>query len=918
VPGTAPGALIGPYKIVRLLGEGGMGVVYQAQQVQPIRREVALKIIKPGMDSRQVIARFESERQALAVMDHANIARVFDAGTTAAGLPYFAMELVDGIPITRYCDSKRLTVKKRLELFIPICRAIQHAHQKGIIHRDIKPSNILLSEQDGKPVPKVIDFGLAKALGPHGADATAITNLGTIVGTLGYMSPEQAELTRLDVDTRSDVYSLGAVLYELLTGTTPLEREYLAKAGYVEALQRIREADSPSPSERLRRSTKSEQIAVERQSDPAHLPKVLDGELDWITMKALEKDRGRRYETANALARDLERYLAGEPVEAAPPSATYRLGKFARKHSRWLGAAAAFVVLLVAGVVLSSWLTVRARRAEQEARAVCDFLRNDLLAQADAASQTASGERDADIKVRTLLERAAADVSRKFGGQPQVEAAIRSTIADAYLGLGLFKEARQQAERAVELRRRVLGPEHRDTLASLATLGRAEYHLGELQQAEALHTRLLEVQKRRLGPEHPDSLETMSALAVDYFGQSKHKQAEELDRKVIDIRTRLLGPDDPKTLASLNQLANDLTSQGQYARAEEVQRKVFEASRRKLGGDHPDTVSALNDLAVMLYYQAKYPEAAKLLDEVLETQRRVHGPEHPLTLTAMANLSVVYGESGDFERQLALDIQIADGYRKTQGPDSVLTGVAVHNLGTALIDMGRYAEAEPVIREALAMRTRNFGAENQETLITKDHLGLIRRGQHRYTEAAEIHREVLEVERRAPGPKHPNTLTTMYRLARVLAEDHRYAEAEALDRQATELLQSTLGPGHPKTLAATNHLASILESEGKAAETESLLRAALGVFEKERNESWQRFNCESLLGSSLAGQHKYEAAEPLLVAGYTGMAERASRMTALDRDYLKLSGDAVITMYRDWQKPAKAEEWRRRLSQAAH
>jgi serine/threonine protein kinase len=317
---AAPGAVIGPYRLVRQLGEGGMGIVYHAQQLQPIRRDVALKIIKPGMDSKQVIARFESERQARAIMDHANIARVFEAGATSTGRPYFVMELVDGVPITRYCDSKRLTLRERIELFIPVCQAIQHARQKGIIHRDIKPSNLLVAEHEGKPTPKVIDFGLAKALGHQLSDATMMTNYDTVVGTFQYMSPKQAELGRHDIDTRSDVYSLGAVLYELLVGTTPLEHGSLAKASYVEILQRIREEEPAPPSARTRRFVVSAESAAQRRSGPAQLPKLLEGELDWITMKALEKDRARRYETVNGLARDLQRYLEGEPVEAAPPS----------------------------------------------------------------------------------------------------------------------------------------------------------------------------------------------------------------------------------------------------------------------------------------------------------------------------------------------------------------------------------------------------------------------------------------------------------------------------------------------------------------------------------------------------------------------------------------------------------------------
>jgi serine/threonine protein kinase len=372
--GTPKEATIGPYRLLRQIGEGGMGVVYRAQQLEPIRREVALKIIKPGMDSRQVIARFESERQTLAVMDHPNIAHVFDAGTTAAGLPYFVMELVDGMPITQYCNSKRLTVRERIELFIPVCTAIQHAHQKGIIHRDIKPSNILIAELEGKPTPKVIDFGLAKALGQQLSDATVMMNPGTIVGTLDYMSPEQAEESRHDIDTRSDVYSLGAVLYELLIGATPLETASAAQGGYLEALRRIREEETQPPSVRLRRSSTSAEIAAQRRSDSTRLPKLLHRELDWIVMKALEKDRTRRYETVNGLARDLERYLNEEPVEAGPPSAVYRVSKLVRKHRAWLGVGAAFVIMLVAGAVVSTWMAVRARQAEQESRAVNDFL----------------------------------------------------------------------------------------------------------------------------------------------------------------------------------------------------------------------------------------------------------------------------------------------------------------------------------------------------------------------------------------------------------------------------------------------------------------------------------------------------------------------------------------------------------------
>jgi tRNA A-37 threonylcarbamoyl transferase component Bud32 len=437
-PLAAQQAFAGRFTLRRKLGEGGMGEVWAADQTDPVRRRVALKVVRFGIGSARVLTRFEQERQALALMSHPNIAKVLDAGVEG-GRPFFVMELIEGVALARYCDEAGQTIRQRLELFVLVCEAVQHAHQKGVIHRDLKPSNVLVESHDGRPVPKVIDFGLAKAAGPRITERDVPTEVGTLVGTLEYMSPEQADLKNQDIDTRSDVYSLGVLLYELLTGTTPFSCKEMEKGGLLEMLRVIREQEPSKPSTKLSTAEGLPALAANRGTEPAKLTRLVRGELDWIVMKALEKDRARRYETANGLAMDVRRYLADEPVAAGPPSAMYRLRKFARRNRAALTTAAAIGLLLVAGITISTWQAVRAKQAEADARAALDlatavkeFLLKDLLQLAaplrQSSEQSSGVKMDPDLKVRDLVLRAARKVEGKFKDQPLVEAEIRSTL----------------------------------------------------------------------------------------------------------------------------------------------------------------------------------------------------------------------------------------------------------------------------------------------------------------------------------------------------------------------------------------------------------------------------------------------------------------------------------------------------------
>jgi serine/threonine protein kinase/lipopolysaccharide biosynthesis regulator YciM len=947
------GSQVGPYRIREQIGEGGFGLVFVAEQLQPVRRTVALKLIKPGMDSREVVARFEAERQALAMMDHPHIAKVFDAGTTESGHPYFVMELVHGVPITDYCDQNSLTPLERIELFVAVCHAVQHAHQKGIIHRDLKPTNVLVTTLDGRPIPKVIDFGVAKAIHQQLTDATIYTRFHQMLGTPLYMSPEQAEMTSADIDTRSDIYSLGVLLYELITGTTPFDQRRLARAAFDEIRRIIREEDPPRPSTRLSESKdRLASIAAQRRTEPAQLSRIIQGELDWIIMKALEKERARRYATADNLAKDIERFLQHEPVEAGPVSRSYRLRKFARRHRASLVTGASLLGLLLAGTGVSTWQAIRASRAEAaaiDARQQEERARQAAVEEAERAERAAQAERtakdEAEKRLGQLekanqilasvfqnldpgteekegkplrailgdrLDEAIAQLSGDAIGDPRMTANLQVILGKSLIGLGL-------AERSVELLRQasdtlasVRGAADDETLAAMNALAAAHRLHGDLDQALKLLNQVVSQAEKKLGATHVETLIARQNLAVAYREAGKLDQALPYFEAIFADARRVLGPLDPQTLAIQDGLAVAYLRAGQRERAIELGEEILEPAKTVFGASHPKTIAALGNLASAYKSVGKFDRAISLQTKSWELSKARFGPEHPETLTALNNLGTLYWEAGQVDKAMPLLEDTLRLHEIRYGEDNPNLLGTQNNLALAYLSSEQPQKAVPLFKKVLRSAIVALGAEHPNTISTLNNLASSYMVAHEYEKGLPYLEQAAGVIERS-GFQHQYTGRVTNNLSNCYEQLNRPADGERWLRQWLAVAKERDDPQSLVYSDAPAALGRNLLHQQRWADAEPYLQESLAIRQRNNPDSWVTFHNQSLLGEALLGQQKFEDAEPLLIAGYEGMAERESKIPGPLRGYLADALQRLVRLYENWQQPAKARQWQEQL-----
>jgi serine/threonine protein kinase/tetratricopeptide (TPR) repeat protein len=952
-----PGTVIDKYKLLEKLGEGGFGVVYMAEQKEPVKRRVALKIIKVGMDTREVVARFEAERQALALMDHPSIAKVLDAGCTqapvpgnaglkpavspisnrqtresgtkvepvdaphaesaaiqsrfgsgrytlAAGRPYFVMELVRGTKITDYCDEKNLSTRNRLDLFIKVCSAVQHAHQKGMIHRDLKPSNILVTVNDGVAVPKIIDFGIAKATQMELTEKTVFTRFQQFLGTPAYMSPEQAELTSVDIDTRSDIYSLGVLLYELLTGKTPFDGKELLKVGLDEMRRTIREKEPERPSTRVGtlRGDELTTTAKRRGLEAPKLASALRGDLDWIVMKCLEKDRARRYETANGLASDIQRHLSNEPVVACPASKLYRLQKLVRRNKLAFALGASVAATLILGLTMATWMYLQelaARQREARLRLEAELARNgearqrqtaetnELRALANAKSAMTMAHQSRQLNtffksmlrgagpsraagrdtamLRDILDKTTQRIAKDLTNMPEVEIELRGVLVTTYDELGLFEQEEEIARKSLELARSRFPADSDSVSKALYQVAFALTSLGKEQEAEPLALEGVQIRRKRLAELSEGVAELRQELHADVPGDQHKLLSDSLDVAVRDQRELLC--------ASLYKLGHIFFDQRKLHDAELTFRETLAVLRELHAEDNRDVATQLNGLGLTLLEESDPIEAEACLREALGIYRKLYeGKPHP-------------------------DIAIA-----------------LENVGKSLKSQGKFNEAEGLTRQALEMAKGMFEPDHREVVNVLVNLAAVVQAQGRLAEVEGLRREVLTIARKLG--KDAFICAALEGLASILADEGNLDQAQEAIAECLALRRKLLGSEDVRVAESLASLASLLNRAGQAAEAEPLARECLAIREKQIPDDWRAFNARSLLGESLMAQQKYVEAEPLLVSGFDGIRQRsASATSGAVKPRLKEASQRVIRLYEETNRPEQAAEWKAKMTE---
>lgn len=824
----APGDRVGPYQIVRTLGAGSMGTVFLAEQEEPVRRLVAMKFMFWSSPDPSVRTRLQAEKQTLALMNHSGIARIYDAGATPEGLPYFVMEYIAGEPLTAYSDNRKLPLADRLRLMIRVCQAVQHAHQKGIIHRDLKPSNILVHDEDGRPVPKIIDFGIAKAIQQEqdAAAAHAATQSGGVVGTPAYMSPEQITLGQ-DVDTRTDIYALGMILYELIAGRGPFESE---GASLYELLFAMLEKAPPPPAERFRTlgAERAGAAAEARRTSPRALQQALAGDLRWIVDRALQKQKQDRYASASELAADLERHLQRLPVLAAPPagyrSGWYRCRQFVRRHRVGVTASAA-ILLLLSGITAVSirFAVVTSQQARQiqterdRAETITRFLL-DIFQFANPYDA-----RGGEISVRQLLDRASRRIRFELATQPQTKASLLEAVASTYAGLGLYAPARIQQIEALRIVESNLGKDHETVATTLDQLAGLELKAGDLVAAERQATaarRILEARGLTQDTRYAAVLQTLALVQKE---QGRYASAAELLQQAVTVNQAAGAAASEVLLENWHNLANVYIEQAEYGRAGELMQRVLDEKRRVYPGVHPSLAQSINDLAVVKLQQGDFPSAEPLARESVAMFRQTLGDENPELAHSLNNLASVLVNQGKFEEAEACQREALRLHEAFLGPDHYITGKSIYNLGY-ILDGRNDAEAERLYRQAVELLRRSVGPGHAEVATALHNLAANLDRQGKYAAAEAASREALAIFGEAVGEAHPLYAVVQRGLARILLDRGRITEAGRMLHEAAARLETAFGPDHWRVAQVRNDLGEFFWRTGDRAQGEALLR----------------------------------------------------------------------------------------------